>query len=216
MSESEIEIESDRTPTDDDEIECEGESKQQHKRKTARRQGPVGQWDIICEKVSEEDINSRLQSTARVELGGSANWSGATWKPPMGFSKKGFRRKIYRCPFRGAANASCTAELRVTEDEQGKWTLERKRTVHANHAISNKTRGLPKAIICAATSPTKVGLAPARVIKSVREQFGALSDKERTQCMRVLKYDKMKKRDTVVPHELRKTFGGLSLSLIFF
>lgn len=27
--------------------------------------------------------------------------------------------------------------------------------------------------------------------------------------MRVLKYDKMKKRDTVVPHELRKTFGGL-------
>jgi hypothetical protein len=136
MSESEIEIESDRTPTDDDEIECEGESKQQHKRKTARRQGPVGQWDIICEKVSEEDINSRLQSTARVELGGSAKWGGATWKPPVGLSKKGFRRKIYRCPFRGAANASCTAELRVTEDEQGKWTLERKRTVHANPAIS--------------------------------------------------------------------------------
>ena len=151
MSESEIEIESDRTPTDDDEIECEGESKQQHKRKTARRQGPVGQWDIICEKVSEEDINSRLQSTARVELGGSANWSGATWKPPVGWNKQGLRRRIYRCPFRGAANASCTAELRVTEDEQGKWTLERKRTVHANHAISNKTRGLSKAIICAAT-----------------------------------------------------------------
>ena len=208
MSESEIEIESDRTPTNDDEIECEGESKQQHKRKTARRQGPVGQWDIICEKVSEEDINSRLQSTARVELGGSANWSGATWKPPVGWNKQGLRRKIYRCPFRGAANASCTAELRVTEDEQGKWTLERKRTVHANHAISNKTRGLSKAIICAATSPTKVGLRQVRVIKNVREQFGALSDKERTQCMRVLKYDKLKKRQAVVPHELRKTFGG--------
>ena len=208
MSESEIEIESDRTPTNDDEIECEGESKQQHKRKTARRQGPVGQWDIICEKVSEEDINSRLQSTARVELGGSANWSGATWKPPVGWNKQGLRRRIYRCPFRGAANASCTAELRVTEDEQGKWTLERKRTVHANHAISNKTRGLSKAIICAATSPTKNGLPPARVIKNVREQFGALSDKDRTQCMRVLKYDKLKKRQAVVPHELRKTFGG--------
>lgn len=90
MSESEIEIESDRTPTNDDEIECEGESKQQHKRKTARRQGPVGQWDIICEKVSEEDINSRLQSTARVELGGSTNWSGATWKPPVAGTSKVF------------------------------------------------------------------------------------------------------------------------------
>jgi hypothetical protein len=97
----------------------------------------------------------------------------------------------------------------VTEDEQGKWTLELKRTVHANHVISNKKRGLPKAIICAATSPMKVGLAPARVIKTVREQFGALSDKERAQCMRVLKHDKMKKRDTVVPHELNKNFGGL-------
>ena len=73
MSESEIEIETDRTPTNDDDIECEGESKQQHKRKTAHSQGPVGQWDIICEKVSKEDINSRLQSTARVELGGSAS-----------------------------------------------------------------------------------------------------------------------------------------------
>ncbi len=38
----------------------------------------------------------------------------------------------------------------MTEDEQGKWTLECKRQVHANHAISNKKRGLPKAIICAA------------------------------------------------------------------
>ncbi len=43
----------------------------------------------------------------------------------------------------------------------------------------------------------------------MREQFGALIDKEHAQCMRVLKYDKMKKRDTVVPHELPKTFGGL-------
>jgi len=50
------------------------------------------------------------------------------------------------------------------------WTLERKRTVHADHATSNKKRGLFKTIICAATSPTKVGLAPA--LKSVRQQFG--------------------------------------------
>ena len=46
--------------------------------------------------------------------------------------------------FRGAANALCTAELCVTEDEQGKWTLERKRQVHANHVISNKNKVYPK------------------------------------------------------------------------
>ena len=80
MSESEIEIESDRTPTNDDEIECEGESKQQHKRKTARRQGPVGQWDIICEKVSEEDINSRAGTAAQIgaEPPGSLPWAGTS------------------------------------------------------------------------------------------------------------------------------------------
>jgi hypothetical protein len=195
MSGSEkIEV-SDITPSDADDIESEGERQQRRKRKTARRQGALGQWDIICEEFLEEDINSRLQSTAKVE-GGSAKWSGATRKPPIGFSKKGMRHKLYRRPFREsvceseresererkseserereresereerererekerererkrekerkkerererevAANASCTAELRVTEDRQGKWTLERKRTVHAEHATNNK------------------------------------------------------------------------------
>ena len=68
------------------------------------------------------------------------------WKPKAGFSKKGFRRREHRCPYRGKANCNCPAVIRESVDEFGQYTLERKQAApHADHSISNKVRGLPVA-----------------------------------------------------------------------
>ena len=212
---SEFEIDededADEVMQDADEDMQEDAPRDKRKSKTARKQGMLDQWDIICEDVTEEEINSRLKSTGKVELGGSASWSPSIWKPRIGFNRLGVRRRIYRCAFRGAAHSSCNAQMRVTVDEEGKWTLERKRgTPHAGHRISNKKRGLSKFLKVAATSPSKKGLSTARVVSRVRDEHGAISKEERTQLVRALKVDRQKHKNENVPSDLRKTFGGVA------
>ena len=136
------------------------------KRKTDRRQGALDQWDFVhgYVQVTEERINAMLAQTAKSELGGSAQWTPDVWKPKTGFNKLGLRRRKYLCPFRGAANASCQAQLRVTVDTQGQWTLERKTAPHADHAINNRKRGISKLLACTATSPSKKDMVPRAVV----------------------------------------------------
>ena len=147
-------------------------------RKTSRTQGEQGQWDpIVGLGGGYEVILKLLQSnTLREELGG-AEWSSGTRKPPVGFNKKGVARRELRCPYRGKANCSCGALLRVNEHESGGWSLDRKRGVpHADHTKSNKKRGLPKYIAYEVTSPTKMKLPASEVKllkKEVREKLGA-------------------------------------------
>ena len=210
---SDFELESgkedDNSPYDDDDDQT-GAVTDKRERKTARKQGLLEQWDIICDNVDEEEINSRLKSTAKLELGGSASWSPAAWKPKVGYNKLGVRRRIYRCAFRGHANSSCNAQVRVTVDVDGKWMLERKRLAHTDHRISNKKRGAPKLLKVAATSPSKQGLAPARVIARVRAEHGGISKEERAQLVCALQKEKKKQKNLSVPSDLRRTFGGVA------
>ena len=53
--------------------------------------------------------------------------------------------RIHRCSFRGHANSSCKAQLQETVHQHGNGTLEPIRDeAHADHRVSNKTRGLGK------------------------------------------------------------------------
>lgn len=76
--------------------------------KTGRKQGLQDQWDEIVAGVCEEEFNEALQATVCVELAPAKEWDRGIWKPQGGgFSKKGFKRRELRCPFRNKANADC-------------------------------------------------------------------------------------------------------------
>ena len=189
------------------------DNRKRKNRKTERRQGALDQWQIVegYAQVTEERINAMLAKTAKSELGGSAQWGPDIWKPTVGFNKLGLRRKIYRCPFRGAANASCQAQLRVTVDTQGQWTLERKMVHHADHSINGRKRGVSKMLAMAATSPSKKDMVPRAAIARVREQHGALNLQEQQALAHHLKYMSKKHFKQSVPQELRGSFGALQL-----
>jgi len=181
------------------------------KRKTERRQGALDQWDIVdgYAQVTEADINAMLAKTAKSELGGSAQWTPDVWKPKAGYNKYGLCRKIYRCPFRGAANASCQAQLRVTVDKQGQWTLERKRVHHADHSINNRKKGVSKLLATSALSPSKKDMVPRAVVARVREEHGALSLEELKALKEHVNYKRKKAFKDSVPQALRGSFGAL-------
>ena len=160
-------------------------------------------------QVTEADINAMLAKTAKSELGGSAQWTADVWKPKAGYNKYGLRRKIYRCPFRGAANASCQAQLRVTVDEQGQWTLERKRVLHADHSINKRKKGVSKLLLKSALSPSKKDMVPRAVVARVREEHGALSRDEVKALKHHLHYQSRKALKDSVPQALRGSFGAL-------
>jgi len=182
-------------------------------RKTGRTQSAQGQWDPIIENVSLEALTEKMQTIARVELSSALEWGSGIRKPTMGFNSKGVARRELRCPFRGPANCNCPALLRVTEhEEDGSWTLERKRGApHADHTQSNKKRGLPKHIACNVTSPTKMKLPAAKLKQVVREKFGAVSTDTLKQITSVRRRKKMKEQDQIVPRDQRSTHGGLQL-----
>ena len=101
----------------------------------AHRKQSLSQWDVIVEGATKEVAMSRMDDTRKVELGvGSARRQPHTWKPkaPL-FNKLGLQRQVQRCPFGGTANANCGAGLRMTEDKEGLWTVERNRIPHADH-----------------------------------------------------------------------------------
>ena len=181
--------------------------------KSARVQGSRDQWHAVdeCTQVSEDQVTAMLHQTSKAELGGSAKWSPAIWKPAVpSFNKLGLRRIIYRCPFRGHANSNCTALLRVTVNREHEWTLERSVAPHADHNISHRQKGLSKKLVSIATSPSKEGLAPRKVARKVMKEHGALSVSEQRQLREVLKNASKRHRDDVLPSASRGTFGGLN------
>ena len=161
------------------------------KNKTGIKRSP-SEWDPICTNVSEDEVLQTVDNTRKVELGvGSLGWAKNIWKPrPPHFNKKGVRRLILRCPFRAAANASCCAQLRMTEDSQGKWTIERNRIPHADHTQNHKKKGLSKFMKASTTSPSKAGLTGGNVLRRMRDEHGAVTDQERRQIQGVLKRKK--------------------------
>ena len=125
-------------PDDSSSRQLQGGSQQgqlQRYRKTSRKQDTTVQWAPIVEDTTREVFDAKLAATIAVEIAPATGWGHAIWKPTASsFSSVGLRRRELRCPFRGAANASCDAVLRETVDEQGRWTLERKCGVpHADH-----------------------------------------------------------------------------------
>ena len=178
--------------------------------KTSRRQSPQGEWETIVENVSEQEALQALeQERILVFEQEGAQWGPCIWRPPHGYNNKGVRRRIYRCPFRGTANAQCQAQMRLTEDSQHNWTLERSHQPHADHDVSNKVRGLPKNMVYATTSPRKKGMTTGQVMTALRVQKGALSAAEQKQVAGVRKRAKNKDRTHLVPAELQGTFGGV-------
>ena len=152
-AEAEDEDEDDRLisldPRDSSSRQLQGGSQQgqlQPHRKTSRKQDSTVRWDPIVENATREEFDAKLAATVVVEIAPATSWGHGIWKPsPSSFSSVGLRRRELRCPFRGAANASCNAVLRETVDEQGRWTLERQCGVpHADHTVSNKKRGMSK------------------------------------------------------------------------
>ena len=190
----------------------ETDSCRNRKNKTLIKRSP-SEWDPICTNVSEEEVVQAVENSRKVELGvGSLEWAQNIWKPkPPLFNKQGVRRLILRCPFRGAANADCCAQLRMTEDDQGKWTLERNRIPHADHTQNHKKKGLSKFMKASTTSPSKAGLTGGNVLRRMRDEHGAVTDKERRQIQGVLKRKKTADRCAVVPKELQGSFGGLQM-----
>ena len=182
------------------------------KNKTGIKRSP-SEWDPICTNVSEDEVLQAVENARKVELGvGSLGWAKNIWKPkPPHFNKQGVRRLILRCPFRGAANADCCALLRMTEDNQGQWTLERNRIPHADHTQNHKKKGLSKFMKASTTSPSKAGLTGGNVLRRMRDEHGAVTDKERRQIQGVLKRKKTADRCAVVPKELQGSFGGLQM-----
>ena len=171
--------------------------------------GAAGQWDVILEDVDEAEITARLTLIGKNELEGNSEWSPTAWAPKQGFNKLGLRRQIYRCPFRGKANASCKYQLRVSENKEGRFTLERGREPHADHRINNRKRGLSKLLKAKATSPSKKNLTASKVAMELRKDVGAVSEQELLQLQGALKYERKKKRDENIPNDLRNTFGGV-------
>ena len=142
--------------------------------KTSRKQGAQGEWQVIVENATKEEADNALERERLLVFPSSnAQWSPSVWKPKYGFNNKQMRRLIYRCPFRGSANASCPAQMRLTEDVNHQWTLERNLRAHADHSISHKQRGLPKYIIYAATSPRDDRMSTGKVVQLVRKEKGA-------------------------------------------
>ena len=180
--------------------------------KTSRTQSAQGEWETIVENVSEQEAFQALErERILVFQQGSAQWGPATWKPMDGYNNKGVRRRLYRCPFRGAANAQCQAQLRLTEDSHHNWTVERSHKAHSDHNISHKARGLPKSLRLAATSPRKQGMSTGQVTTALRNEVGALSVEERKQLAGLRKREQHKDRTKFVPAELQGTFGGVRL-----
>ena len=171
------------------------------------------EWEPICKNVSEDVVLQAVENTRKVELGvGSLGWSKNIWKPrPPHFNKQGVRRLILRCPFRGAANANCCAQLRITEDDKGRWTLERNRTPHADHTQNHKKKGLSKFMKASTTCPSKAGLTVGNVMRRMRDEHGAVTQTERRQIQGVLKRQRIAERCAVVPKELQGSFGGLKM-----
>ena len=182
------------------------------KNKTGIKRSP-SEWDPICTNVSEDEVLQAVENARKVELGvGSLGWAKNIWKPkPPHFNKQGVRRLILRCPFRGAANADCCALLRMTEDNQGQWTLERNRIPHADHTQNHKKKGLSKFMKASTTSPSKAGLTGGNVLRRMRDEHGAVTDQERRQIQGVLKRKKTADRCAVVPKDLQGSFGGLQM-----
>ena len=188
-------------------------------RKTARTQTHVA-WSVICDNVTQEEVDHHLRSIAKLELDG-ASWKPNIWKPqeeknndgvrdgvPV-FNKDGVRRMVYRCPFSGKAHCSCPAQLRVSQSESNAFTLERLQVGHGDHTENHKKRGLSKYVKVKATSPTKMASKPHMAKQFLRDEVGALSGKELLQISRVRKVESKKAKDVIVPHELRGTFGGV-------
>ena len=99
----------------------------------------------------------------------------------------------------------------MTEDNQGKWTLERNRIPHADHTQNHKKKGLSKFMKASTTSPSKAGLTGGNVLRRMRDEHGAVTDQERRQIQGVLKRKKTADRCAVVPKELQGSFGGLQM-----
>ena len=184
------------------------------KKKTEIKRSP-SEWDPIqgCYNVSQDVVMQEVEKTRKVELGvGSITWKTNIWKPiPPKFNNKGVRRLLLRCPFRGAANANCRAQLRMTENEEGKWTLERNRIPHADHTQNHKKKGLSKYMKASTTSPSKAGLTGGNVMRRMRDQHGAVTKTESQQILGVLKRQRTADRCAVVPKELQGSFGGLKV-----
>ena len=181
-------------------------------RKTARKQDTAVQWEVIVADATREVFEAKLAATVAVEIAPATEWGYGVWKPPTGFSKLGLRRRQLRCPFRGEANACCNAMLRETQDENGRWTLERKRGVpHADHMISNKRVGLPKMMKLAVAAEVKQGVKSSKVVDNVRDLVGAISKKEVKQIARERGRIRQKEQDAIVPRDQRNEFGGMVL-----
>ena len=178
--------------------------------KTDRKQSAPGEWEAIVAGVTKEEALAALEQERVLVLPHSnAQWSPGVWKPLHGYNNKEVRRRIYRCPFRGSANAECQALMRLTQDSQNNWTLERSHKAHADHNITNKQRGLPKGLVYAATSPRKAAMSTYQVAHHLRDQIGALSATERQQLGGLRKREQTRQRTKLVPAELHGTFGGV-------
>ena len=179
--------------------------------KTDRQQSAQGEWEALVQNVTQDEA---LQALDRERLlvfqNSNTQWMPCVWKPSHGgYNNRNVRRLIYRCPFRGSANAECQAQMRLTEDSDHKWTLERSHKAHADHSVTNKKRGLPKDIVYAATSPRKKGMSTSQVANALRVELGALSAAERQQLGGLRKREQNKQRTKLVPAELQGTFGGV-------
>ena len=102
--------------------------------------------------------------------------------------------------------------MRETIDEEGRYTLERKRGVpHADHTLSQKTRGLAKHVKLMIASPSKQGKSAYQLVKGLRDEVGAISKEERRQIVDYSYRNKQKLQDALVPREQRHAFGGMAV-----
>lgn len=106
---------------------------------------------------------------------------------------------------------STQALLRESIDEEGRFTLERKRGVpHTDHSLSGKTRGLSKMVKLKVASPSKRGRSSHKLVKELRNELGAISQKERKQITDFAYRDRQKGANAIVPATQRHRFGGMA------
>ena len=82
---------------------------------------------------------------------------------------------------------------------------------HSDHALSTKKRGLSKLIKMKVKQASKQSTSAPRLVKALREEVGAISEKERKQVVKERRRLKNASQDQIVPRDMRNCFGGLAI-----
>ena len=82
---------------------------------------------------------------------------------------------------------------------------------HSDHALSTKKRGLSKLIKMKVKQASKQSTSAPRLVKALRDEVGAISEKERKQVVKERRRLKNASQDQIVPRDMRNCFGGLAI-----